>query len=323
LQESLAHSKYLAENSGFEGGFAVVSTLTPTPVLEALRLAAAYSGDVGWRLFSEIARDFPESLHRRTAQLLTAADATAEDLDRLLHDAGLTDANELRIRAGKESNRRLAEPDLLFTSRDSGQTGDRTPLGRTLHREQENLASTLDALKSNGALELAARAILTSRRRWIFGDLKSTGYAVLFSVDLAAALREVTLIQPSMAAAVMALTDAHPSDTLTVFSFRHYSQLTLRLAREFHTSGGTVVALTDSYTSPISQYADHVLPINTGSESATHSPTAVVAVGHILASLAGAGAKGAGRRSRRRAEVARALHSYAETTELASEEPTS
>jgi DNA-binding MurR/RpiR family transcriptional regulator len=290
-----------------------MATLAPTPVLTALRLASSYHGDVGERLYRAIATGFPQSLQRRPAQLVTSARASAEDLDRLLRDAGFTDTRELRDRAAKETNRRLAEPDLSFTDR-TGEAGDRSALSRVLSREQDNLAGTLHALASNGALELAAQAILGGQRRWVFGDLKSTGYAALFAVDLTSALRDVTLIQPTAAAAITAVTDAHPSDTLTAFSFRSYSRLTLRLAREFHRLGGTVIALTDSYSSPISEFAEHVLPINTGSESATHSPTAVVAVGHILASLSAAGAKGATRRARRRTDVARALQSYSETT---------
>ncbi|NJC74061.1 MurR/RpiR family transcriptional regulator [Planosporangium thailandense] len=289
-----------------------MTTLAPTPILAALKLAASYHGEVGERLYRAIATDFPESLQRRPAQLVTSARASAEDLDRLLRDAGFSDTFELRYRAAKETNRRLSEPDLSVTTR-SGPTGDRLALSRVLSREQDNLAGTLHALQSNGAFELAAQSILGSQRRWVFGDLKSTGYASLFAIDLTSALRDVVLIQPTAAAAITAVTDAHPSDTLTVFSFRSYSQLTLRLTREFHRLGCTVIALTDSYASPVSEFADHVLPINTGSESATHSPTAVVAVGHILASLSAAGAKGATRRARRRAEIARALESYTET----------
>jgi DNA-binding MurR/RpiR family transcriptional regulator len=289
----------------------MTTTLVPTPALAALRLASSYYGEVGERLYQTIATDFPESLERRPAQLLTAARATAEDLDLLLHAAGFTDTGELRYRAGKEANRKVAEPDLSFTSRE-GDTTDRSSLRRVLGHEQDNLAETLEALQSNGALELAARAILGSRRRWVFGDMKSIGYASLLATDLSLSLRDVTLIQPSPASAVTALLDAHPTDTLTAFSFRKYSQLTLRVAREFDELGATVIALTDDYASPICEFADHVLPINTGSESGTHSPTAVAAVGHILASLAAAGAKGATRRARRRNDVAAALQCYLE-----------
>jgi DNA-binding MurR/RpiR family transcriptional regulator len=289
----------------------VTTTLAPTPVLTALKLASSFHGEVGERLYEAIAADYPESLLRRPAQLVSAARATAEDLDRLLVDAGFTGTRELRDRAGRETGRRLAEPDLTFTDR-AGDTSGRPALRRVLRREQDYLAQTLHALQSNGALELAAQAILAGRRRWVFGDLKSTGYAALLATDLTAALREVSLVQPTSASAVTALTDAHPTDVLIAFSFRSYSRLTLRLAREFHALGCTVIALTDAYSSPVTAFADHVLPINTGSESTMHSPTAVVAVGHILASLSAAGAKGAARRAERRSDAARRLQCYAD-----------
>jgi DNA-binding MurR/RpiR family transcriptional regulator len=287
----------------------MTTTLAPTPVLAALKVASTFHGEVGARLYRAIADDYPGSLLRRPAQLVSAARATAEDLDRLLVDAGFTGMPELRDRAGREAGRRLAEPDLNFTDR-AGDPGGRPSLRRVLRREQDNLAQTLHAVASNGALELAAQAVLAARRRWVFGDLKSTGYAALLATDLTAALRDVSLIQPTPASAVTALTDAQAGDVLIAFSFRSYSQLTLRLAREFHVLGATVIALTDAYSSPITAFADHVLPINTGSESATHSPTAVVAVGHVLASLSAAGAKGAARRAQRRAEAARSLACY-------------
>jgi DNA-binding MurR/RpiR family transcriptional regulator len=289
-------------------------TLAPTPVLQSLRDAAARLDDVGQRLYSVIAADYPAALTRRPAQLLRSADARAEDLDRLLAAAGFADTVELRYRASREARRRLATPDLRFTVRAAGQPstdhGDRSGLRRICAQEQEDLADTLNSLQANGALELAARAILTSRHRWIFGDLKSTGYAALMASDLTAALRDVTLISPSSASALAALSDATAADSLTVFSFRDYSELALRVTREFRAMGATVIALTDSYASPICEFADQVLPINTRSVAMTRSPTAVAAVGHVLASLAAAGAKGAARRIDRRKELARAIGCY-------------
>jgi DNA-binding MurR/RpiR family transcriptional regulator len=286
-------------------------TLAPTPVLQSLGDAAPHFGEVGQRLFAAIATDYPDSLSRRPAQLLLSADATTEDLDRLLTAAGFADIVELRHRAGRESHRQLATPDLRFTVRDV-EHGDRSGLRRICAYEQENLAETLSSLQANGALELAARAILTSRRRWILGDMKSAGYATLLATDLAAVLRDVTLVQPNSAGALAALSDAHRTDTLTAFSFRNYSALTLRVAREFQAIGATVIALTDSHTSPIGEFADHVLPINTRSVTMTHSPTAVAAAGHLLASLAAAGAKGAVRRIERRKDLARAIRCYSD-----------
>ncbi|WP_377273550.1 MurR/RpiR family transcriptional regulator [Peterkaempfera sp. SMS 1(5)a] len=288
--------------------------LAPTPALALLAAAAERCGAAGQRLYRVIADQYPDSLERRPGQLLRAADATAEELDRLLATAGFADTDELRSRAGREANRRLAAPDLRFTHRESA-PGDRAALRRIIAAEQENLARTLGGLLSNGALELAAAAILGARRRWVIGDLKSTGYAALIASDLAPMLRDVTVIQPGSAAAVNALADAHPQDSLIAYSFRKYGRLTLRVAREFHEMGATVIALTDSYTSPICAHATHILAVDTRSEAPHHSPTAVTATGHVLAALAAAGAKGAGRRERRRAELAESLECYADRPE--------
>lgn len=290
--------------------------LPPTPVLTVLRAAADQCGPVGLRLVEVIASTYPESLERRPAQLLRAAEAAAEDLDRLLAMAGFADTDDLRSRAGRETSRRLVPADLRITTREeeSGENGDRAALRRIILSQQENLASTLNALHANGSLELAAAAILAARRRWVFGDLKSIGYASLLASDLTSTLRDVTLIQPGAGAAVNAMCDAHSSDVLIAYSFRNYSRLTLDTAREFHSLGATVIALTDSQTSPICEYATHVVTVDTGSEAPHRSPTAVTAVGHILATLAAAGAKGAGRRGRRRAELTRALNCHADRT---------
>ncbi|MGZ4615991.1 MAG: MurR/RpiR family transcriptional regulator [Actinomycetes bacterium] len=283
--------------------------MAPTPVLEALRDAAEHCGAVGKRLFTTIADDYPSSLERRPAQLLQDAGAASEDLERLLGAAGFVDTDDLRERAAKEAGRRLVEPDLRFTYRE-GAAGDRAELRPLLRREYENLAETLQALQANGALEMAAKAILAGRRRWVLGELKSTGYAGLFASDLTTALRDVTLIQPTAAGCLTAISDAHRKDTLVVFSLRSYGRLTVSVAEQFHAIGATVIAVTDNYDSPVCAYADHVLRVMTRSESVAHSPTAVAAVGHILAALSAAGAKGATRRSHQRYELSRALQCY-------------
>ena len=176
--------------------------------------------------------------------------------------------------------------------------------------EQDNLAETLRALEGSGALELAARAVLASRRRWVFGDLKSRGYAQLFASDLTAALNQVTLVDPTAASALSAIGDAHRSDSITVFCFRRYSRLTVRIAEQFAALGATVVAVTDSADSPVCRYAAHVLQVVTRSDTPTHSPTAVTAIGHILATLTAAGAKGATRRAEHTRALAAAMDWY-------------
>ncbi|MFF7681006.1 MurR/RpiR family transcriptional regulator [Actinacidiphila glaucinigra] len=285
--------------------------LAPTSTLELLRAAAELCGPTAQRLFAVLAEDYPASLERRPGQLLRAARATAADLDGLLAAAGVASTDDLRMLAAREIGLRLAEPDLRFTSREpQSEPRERSALRRMITTEEDNLRRTLADLQANGALEVAAAALLRARRRWVLGDLKSAGYASLLTSDLTSSMRDVFLVQPATGAAVNAISDAHADDALVVFSFRNYSRLTVDVAREFHVLGASVIALTDSYTSPVCSFASHVLAVDTRSESPHHSPTAVVAAAHVLAALAAAGAKGAARRSRRRTEVFRSLGSY-------------
>lgn len=280
-----------------------------TPVLELLRLGAQHTGESGQRLLDQISRDYPASLEKRAAHWVSEAGVKAEDLDALLAASGFTDTLELQARASQEMDQKLTEPDLLFTDREVA-TGARSSLKQFLHRAQENLTETLENLRTNGALELAAKALLEGRRRWVLGDMKSAAYAQLLAFDLGILLRDVTLIGANAASALDALLDANREDVLVVFSFRNYSTLTLRVAEEFHKTGGTIIAFTDSYDSPICAFSDHVLAVNTASDSSTHSPTAVVGAAHVLSSLAGARAKAAARRGDRRGELIRSLGVY-------------
>lgn len=285
--------------------------LTPTPTLELLRAAAELCGPAAQRLFAVLSEDYPAWLERRPGQLLRAADVASSDLDGLLTAAGFASTDDLRRLAAREGGLRLAEPDLRFTSRErESEPRERSALRRMISAEEDNLRRTLSDLQANGALEVAAAALLRARRRWVLGDLKSAGYASLLASDLTSSMKDVFLVQPATGAAVNAISDAHADDALVVFSFRNYSSLTVDVAREFHALGASVIALTDSYVSPVCSFASHVLAVDTRSESPHHSPTAVAAAAHVLAALAAAGAKGAARRSRRRAEVFRSLGSY-------------
>lgn len=290
------------------------AVLAPSPVTPALEDAAASLGAVGARLLAVLLADYPHGLRARPAQVLKAAGARAGDLDALLRGAGLADLDELRDRAAAETGTRLSAPNLRFTRRDEhgGGGGESRPfLGRLLAREQENLAHTADNLQRSGAFELAAAAVLAGRRRYVVGDQKSAGYAALFASDLSAALPHVTLVAPSSKAVVDELADVRSTDVLIAYCFRRYSRLTLAVAREVRSVGGCVVGITDHPDGPMAQVSDHVLVVDTRSEAHTDSPTTVVAVGHSLAALASAGAKGAGRRRERRTALAHALDVYA------------
>lgn len=280
----------------------------PSGALHLLRDAAELLG-ARTDLVSTIAAGYPRSLARRPAQLLRSAGATPDELDALLTAAGFSDLDDLRRHAARESGTRLAVRDRRVVAADA-ERPDGGDLERTLRLEQDNLAESLRLLQASGALELAARAVLASRHRWVFGDLRSRGHAQLFAADLQAALHHVSLIEPEAGAVGSALGDVGRADSLTVFCFRRYSRLTLRVAKLFAARGAVVVAVTDSDESPVCAHATHVLRVVTRSDSAAQSPTSAAAVGHALAGLVAAGAKGAARRIEECRATAAAMEWY-------------
>ncbi len=282
----------------------------PTPTLTLLRAAAGLLDADSRRLVDALARDWPRALERRTAPLLRGADANVATLDRVLAAAGFADLEDLRRHASRELGAPLRAPDLRIAHDVGTAAVGRRDLEHVLHREQANLAETLRSLQASGALELAARALLASRRRWVFGDIKSRGYAQLLAADLGTALGNVSLVEPTSGAMLAAVGDATSRDSLTVFCFRRYSRNTVRIAEYFARIGATVVAVTDSDDSPVCPHATHILRVVTRSDTATHSPTAVTAIGHTVAALAAGGARHAGRRARVRERFAADLGWY-------------
>src|SRR5579875_3510970 len=170
----------------------------PTPALELLRDAAArLDAPSAAALVHALDDDYPRSLERRPAQLVRASATSSADLDRLLRAAGFADLDDVRRQAAAQHNVRLAATELRLTYRPEYAEPDRTGLAHILRREQENLAETIRVLRGSGALELAAGAIRGSRHRWVLGDLRSSGYADRFAVDLAGSLNAVTVIEPT------------------------------------------------------------------------------------------------------------------------------
>jgi hypothetical protein len=265
----------------------------PSPPLQLLGDAAAALDDHSARaLVTALAADYPRSLGRRPAQLLRTAGARPADLDRLLAAGGFAAFGDLRRQTVRRPNRRTSRPDTAAPA-SVAPSGPVPAPGAT--EPDPQLAA---------ALAPAARAILRSRRRWVFADLRSRGYAQLFAAELGDALGQVQVIEPTSDAVLAAVRDAHRRDSLTVFSLRRHSRLTVRLAEQFAAAGATVVAVTDAEEGPLRSCAAHAVPV------VAASPMDVTAVGHALAGHAAAGARAAARRVQDHDSLAAVLEWY-------------
>jgi DNA-binding MurR/RpiR family transcriptional regulator len=209
---------------------------------------------------------------------------------------------------------RVGGPAEKFAERLAGPgRGSAEVLTRRLVGQQEaHLTAALEAIVASGSLPRAAALVVAARRRYVTGTAKSLAYATLLAADLSVGLSHVTLVDDAAVRGLDVLPEVGPSDVLVAFSLRRYRRETVAFARAFVAAGGALIAITDDEAAPLASLATQTVVVDTESASFADSPTAVVAVAHVLATLAAASAKGARRRIAARDRLAADLGLYLE-----------
>jgi len=192
----------------------------------------------------------------------------------------------------------------------SGRASAEVLTRRLVVQQEAHLTAALEAVATAGALPRAAALVVAARRRYVTGTAKSAAYATLLAADLAVGLSHVRLVGPH--AALDVVPEVGPSDVLVAFSFRRYRRETVAFARAFVEAGGALVAITDDEAAPLAALATETVVVGTESASFADSPTAVVAVAHVLATVSAGSAKGARRRLAARDRLAADLGLYLE-----------
>jgi DNA-binding MurR/RpiR family transcriptional regulator len=210
------------------------------------------------------------------------------------------------------SNEALSSPEDRYAARLQKRSSASVLRARIVESEKRILAETFDHLGEDDALVRAPAHIVAARRRYVLGAGKSFAYATLLAWDLSAGLAQVLLIDEAAVRSLDVLPEVRPTDVLVVFSFRRYRKQSILIAEQFAAAGGTVIAVTDSATAPISVIATETVVVPTSSASYADSPTAVAAVIHLLSTLTIASAKGARRRFAEREQLGHILNEYVE-----------
>ena len=211
---------------------------------------------------------------------------------------------------GRAADHGPDSPDERFAQRLAGRPSAEVLTRRVVAQETAHLPVALAAVVESGALPRAAALVVAARRRYVTGTAKSLAYATLLASDLSVGLSHVHLVDDATVRALDVLAEVGPTDVLVAYSFRRYRRETVALARAFVAAGGTLVAVTDDEDAPLAAIAHQSVVVTTDSASFADSPTAVVAVSHLLATLAAASAKGARRRIAARDELAAELDLY-------------
>lgn len=92
----------------------------------------------------------------------------------------------------------------------------------------------------------------------------------------------VSLVPAAEFARVALVSEATRGHLLVVFDYRRYDPATVRLAAQFHASGGSVLLFTDPWLSPVAEVADVVLPSRVESPSPFDALTGAVALVEAL-----------------------------------------
>ena len=142
------------------------------------------------------------------------------------------------------TNRRLGDQDVL----ENVLTADADRIKYTLeHIDKEVFKATVDSL-------------LNAKNIYVFGARSSLSLAYFLSYNLELIFNHIKFLQPSSAGEVFEqILSIEKGDVLFAISFPRYSKKVVDAVRYAREQGATVIALTDSSVSPLSEYADHLL----------------------------------------------------------------
>lgn len=160
--------------------------------------------------------------------------------------------------------------------------GDQDVVGTVLQADADKLRQTRETLDRK-AFQSAVSAILKARRIYVLG-VRSTAVLVnFFGYYLNYMFDNVHIITTSGAGEMFEkLVNVSSDDVVVAFSFPRYSTSTAKAAQYCRSVGATVVALTNSKTSPLGQNSDHVLVAKSDMVSLVDSLVAPLSIVNAL-----------------------------------------
>jgi len=136
---------------------------------------------------------------------------------------------------------------------------DQDVVSMVLHADMEKLRQTDDTL-SREEFHAAVNAILKAKRVYILGVRSVAPLANFLGYYLNYMFNNVHVVSGFSAGEMFEkIVGVNSEDVVIAFSFPRYSASTTKGARYCHSTGATVIGLTDSKKSPLGQCCDHVL----------------------------------------------------------------
>lgn len=160
--------------------------------------------------------------------------------------------------------------------------GDQNVLSMVLQSDMEKLRQTGETV-DHAAFDAAVNAVLGAERVYILGVRSAAPLANFLGYYLNYMFQNVHILTASGASEMFEqIVGVNSRDAVIAFSFPRYSATTLKTAQYCHSTGATVIAVTDSKRSSLAQSSDHVLVAKSDMVSLVDSLVAPLSVVNAL-----------------------------------------
>lgn len=226
---------------------------------------------------------YPAAGLEPAVQLAARAGASAPTVTRYIARLGFSSFREFQHALREEMDARRAGPMMA-----PPQFAADTPASKMLRDSGNSSASLLArAFNGIGPSEFEATVdLLTDKRRRVHtvGGRFSGVLAALLDHHLQLLRSGTDVLDVSAGGAAVAVADLGRRDVVVALDLRRYQRTVIDFCRKAHEHHATVVLLTDQWLSPISEFADVILPLDTDNHSPFDSLVPVAAMIETIAS---------------------------------------
>jgi len=132
-------------------------------------------------------------------------------------------------------------------------------------------------------LDKIADCLIQSKHKYIAAFRGTTCCAHYFWRKAIYFMPGLVLCDKAESETIEKLMDIGPEDCLMIFSFPRYTEITFSVCELAKNRGAKVIIVTDSVTSPLSSYADYLVPVKVDGISYTNSYVVPICLAEALA----------------------------------------
>jgi DNA-binding MurR/RpiR family transcriptional regulator len=229
-----------------------------TTVAELIRSERRQLTPAELRVAQTLMSDYPAAGLQSVAALAANAGVSGPTVVRLVAKLGFTGYAELQSQLRAELSARTAGPVQRYPAVD--EAGRASPLLRRFERSVG--AAVHDSLLGIDPVEFdAAVALLAdpARRVHVTGGRVSCVHAMYLARSLSLLRPDVRFVAGERTARAATLLDVTPDSVIVVFDYRRYDDEVVDFGRGAAAAGAAVIALTDTYLSPVASAATVLL----------------------------------------------------------------